>query len=424
MTARHFLSGTLVLLLVLAFAMMLLSPGVALADINEFQDPTWTQLPAVSAYNTTPSCALSTANYYQCAPSSLPPEDPSNPERYLNSAYWPAEKRPDIEMYAVQKYGYDYQNCAAKLPHYCFLLDAEAVGFPVTHTPQVGDLWLAPGECLAWGGSKAALPAGCTDNADDWYLGYVEQVFPDGSFIQSWGGTGPADSGLGESWFSGEMDPYSSFIHLMPAGSPLRPPPPLLSNNVNIDAQPDGAAVQISVTSDAPDSMLVLTGPRQLTPALDSDGNATVRLSPGDWTACASSGGGTTGYQPGRDCTSFTIYASPDLRLSGLSGSATNRYVILASSLGLVGRQAKVVIRYFSKVCARHHYPRHGWLRSCSYSRLAHRTMMTILLHGTQHLPIREAWVRADRRFDINVSTQRMVVGSVPYAAGHTTRVY
>ena len=120
--------------------------------------PVWTQLPAPSVYNTTPSCALNATDYYQCAPSSLPPKDASNPERYLNSAYWPAEKRPDIEIYAVQKYGYDYQNCTAKLPHYCFLLDAQAVGYPVTHMPQAGRSVARSRRVSGLGGSGSSLP--------------------------------------------------------------------------------------------------------------------------------------------------------------------------------------------------------------------------------------------------------------------------
>jgi hypothetical protein len=199
-------------------------PTAAAAQSGEFDNPSWAALPAPAAANTTPSCPLTADDDYQCQvpDSSLPPQDSANPERYLDSAYWPAEKRPDIEIYAIQKYGYGYENCAAELPHYCFLLDAQAVGYPISHTPAVGDLWVAPGECLAWGGSGATLPSGCTDSAADWYIGYVEQVFPDGSFIQSWGGSATtADSGLSETWFSGAMDAFTDFIGLMPAGTPL-----------------------------------------------------------------------------------------------------------------------------------------------------------------------------------------------------------
>jgi hypothetical protein len=197
---------------------------------GEFLNPSPNGPPTVSAFNTTPACQLTAADNYYCqvSTSSQPPQDSSNPERYLNSAYWPAEKRPDIETYAINSYGYGYQNCRDKLPHYCFLLDAEAEGYPVTHTPQVGDLWLAPGECSAYG-PGAAVASNCSDDANDWYLGYVEQVFPDGSFIQSGGGAVAAtDSGISEAWFSGAMDPYTEFIGFFPAGqSPNLPTEPM-----------------------------------------------------------------------------------------------------------------------------------------------------------------------------------------------------
>jgi hypothetical protein len=239
MTVR--LAGALFAVL-LVIAWLGAGRGIA-APGGEFSNPSPNAPPPASAYNTTPSCPPTAGNNYYCsAPtSSWPPEDASSPERYLNSAYWPAEKRPDVETYAIQQYGYDYQNCSAKMTHYCFLVDAQAVGYPVTHTPQVGDLWLAPGECLAWG-SGAALPAGCTDNGSDWYLGYVEQVFPDGSFIQSWGGSDtPADSGIGETWFSGAMDPYTDFIGFFPAGQSPHLPPVQVSVYINTNSSDTGS---------------------------------------------------------------------------------------------------------------------------------------------------------------------------------------
>jgi len=114
------------------------------------------------------------------------------------------------------QYGYQYHNCSALLPHYCFLLDAEAVGYPVSHTPQAGDLWLAPCDNLVWMNQQGA---GACEGSEGWYLGYVEAVLPDGSFIQSWGGSyTPADSGLGLSWMSGAMDINTEFIGFMAPG--------------------------------------------------------------------------------------------------------------------------------------------------------------------------------------------------------------
>jgi hypothetical protein len=85
----------------------------------------------------------------------------------------------------------------------------------------------------------------------------------------------------------------------------------VLSNDVTIDAEPQGDTVELSVSSDAPNPVVVITGRRTGTVAPDADGNATVRLPAGRWTACAVSGGAGTGYQAGRDCTSFNIHGSP-----------------------------------------------------------------------------------------------------------------
>ena len=193
------------------------STGPATAG-GEFHEPSPNQVPAPSAYNTTPPCPPTSENNYDCelSASALPPPDVDNPELFLNSAYWPSEERPDIAVYAVGQYGYEYKGCSALLPHYCFLVDAEAVGYPVSHTPQVGDLWLAPCDDLVW--MNEMSPAACSGK-EGWYLGYVQEVFPEGSFIQSWGGsTTPADSGLAVSWMSGAMDMNTDFIGFFPPG--------------------------------------------------------------------------------------------------------------------------------------------------------------------------------------------------------------
>jgi hypothetical protein len=195
-----------------------ITTGALIPAVNEFQSPSWARLPSPSVYNRSPHCSL-TVEVPQCtvAVASQPPRDANNPERYLNSAYWPAEERPDIEMYAVQRYGYSYRHCSSWLPHYCFLVDAKAVGYPVSHHPRVGDLWLAPCTALKWVNGGTALGCG---KSPQWFLGYVQEVFSNGSFIQSWGGSDtPADTGLGLSWFAGSMDDQTEFIHLMPAGS-------------------------------------------------------------------------------------------------------------------------------------------------------------------------------------------------------------
>ncbi len=87
--------------------------------------------------------------FYTVPQDEWPPSDPNNPERYLNSAYWPAEERPDLEQYAIQDGGdgYGCPQAAAYLPHYCLLLGAQSAGYPITHTPQVGDIVEYPEGC-------------------------------------------------------------------------------------------------------------------------------------------------------------------------------------------------------------------------------------------------------------------------------------
>lgn len=213
---------------IVALLIACLSPAGAMAFGGEFADPSPNAPPAASVYNTAPAnCATETNPYCEIdAPSSsLPPADASSPETYLNSAYWPAEERPDIELYAIQQYGYNYQDCSnpSTWNHYCFLVDAEAVGYPVTHSPEVGDLFLARCEdfILANANFATNCPLG-----NIYYIGYVEQVLSDGSFIVTEGGsTGPDDSGLAFEWLSGSMDANSDFIGFFPPGqSPHLPP--------------------------------------------------------------------------------------------------------------------------------------------------------------------------------------------------------
>jgi hypothetical protein len=186
---------------------------------DEFQDPSWTALPSTTAFNRTPSCQPTLANSWYCEVprKRWPPQDPFSPDAYLNSGYWPAEKRADLELYAGYRFPANYKNCEAHLSHYCYLIEAKAEGYPITHTPHVGDLFFVQGRCIGYG-PGATVKANCTRDKD-WYMGYVEKVHPDGSFIGSEGGSDtPADSGLAVMYFSGAMDRYTEFVHLFPAG--------------------------------------------------------------------------------------------------------------------------------------------------------------------------------------------------------------
>ena len=221
--------------------------------VGEFQNPSWTTLPAASVYNTTPTCPVAVGNPYCSVPLlAAPPPDPGNSEwllrarnadgtwdqnatGYVNSAYWPSEKRPDIQNYALPAAAKD---CASRMWHYCYLSGAEAVGYPLGHTPVVGDLAVYPGECDApvWNADLTEDSPGqdCDPSTNmDWYAEYVEQVNPDGTWVGSDAGLCiPAcqygaddldtayDSGIVIALHAPSMDPDVEFIGLMPAGSP------------------------------------------------------------------------------------------------------------------------------------------------------------------------------------------------------------
>ncbi|MGH2864576.1 MAG: CHAP domain-containing protein [Solirubrobacteraceae bacterium] len=178
---------------------------------GEFASPSTAQLPTPDVYNSAAVCqpALSQPS---CVWSSLPPKDPNNVETYLNCAYYAAERRPDIETYAVQVYGYpDAQDGA-----WDWEPDAVKAGYPVSHTPAVGDIFVSPpGAEYVWvNGSTAVNPDG--------HVGYVEQVLPDGSFITSEGGAGPDDSGGVNNWYAASFAQTVYFIGFKP--NHTRPP--------------------------------------------------------------------------------------------------------------------------------------------------------------------------------------------------------
>lgn len=152
-------------------ALALLATVVASSTAGAFpRSPTPYALPAPDRYNTTPKCPVSSQTPV-CTWSAEPPYDRGNPEGrppyytpsdyFTNCAYWAAEKRPDIELSAIQKYGYRAGEGAAS-----WYPDAVKAGYPVDHAPQVGDIavWVPP-----YGH----------------HVAYVEQVLDDGSIVVS-----------------------------------------------------------------------------------------------------------------------------------------------------------------------------------------------------------------------------------------------
>jgi hypothetical protein len=187
----------------------------------------------------------------------------------------------------------------------------------------------------------------------------------------------------------------------------------LLNNTVKVGAGVEGSQVKLTVTSDAPSPALTVTGPLQLAPALDANGVATVTLPPGQWSACASSGGPGTGYQPGQACTTFTLEGSPSLALARLLvRHESRRYVVLTANPAATGTRAKIVMRYFRQHCSA--------VLGC-YVKVT-KIASTIALRARQQIPVRR--LARGQGLEVIVTTPAFVVASVPYAAGHVRRQY
>jgi hypothetical protein len=187
----------------------------------------------------------------------------------------------------------------------------------------------------------------------------------------------------------------------------------LLNNTVRVNANVEGSRVKIAVTSDAPHPALTVTGPLQLAPSLNADGVTTVTMPPGQWSACASSGGPGTGYQPGQACTTFTLEGSPSLALARLLvRHASRRYVVLTANPAATGARAKIVMRYFRQRCS----PVSG-----CYVKVT-KIARTIALRARQRIPVRR--LARGQGLEVIVTTPAFVVASVPYAAGHVQRQY
>ena len=188
----------------------------------------------------------------------------------------------------------------------------------------------------------------------------------------------------------------------------------LLSNTVEVRAEVEGSRVKITVTSAAPHPTLTVTGPQQLAPSLDAEGVATVTPPPGQWSACASSGGLGTGYQPGQACTTFILKVSPSLALArNLASHGRRRYVLLTASPAAATTPAKIVMRYFSQHCSP--------ISGC-HVKVTNKIARTITLRARQQIPVRR--LTKGQRLEVIVTTPAFTIASVPYTAGQVERQY
>jgi surface antigen len=143
-----------------------------------------------SAYNTTPPGEL-----WQVPKDPCNTEGRSGNEYYENCAYWAAEKRPDIWVEAVWKYGYSQPPGGA----WNIELDARRAGFPIDHVPAAGDVAAWPSD----GAMGAVVPfPGAQENAwETWtaspggHVAYVEAAEPGGIIVISQMGVAGAQAG-------------------------------------------------------------------------------------------------------------------------------------------------------------------------------------------------------------------------------------
>lgn len=152
-----------------------------------------------SRYNRTPKGA---------GPWSVP-LDPCNTEGtgasatpYFNCAYWTAEKRPDVWVNAVWKFGYSTKKPGA----WRILVDAKKAGYPTDHKPQAGDI-------AAWGRNAPMgnAPGGTHYTASPGgHVAYVEKVLSKSKIVMSSMGTG-ANGGITTKLMFNKK--HTTFIH-------------------------------------------------------------------------------------------------------------------------------------------------------------------------------------------------------------------
>jgi surface antigen len=135
--------------------------------------------------------------------------DPCNTEArpgngyYENCAYWAAEKRPDIWVNAVWKYGYPEAPGGA----WNIELDAAKAGYPIDHNPQIGDVVAWPPNAEMGTGSEG----GAYTASSGGHVAYVENVNADGTITISEMGVSGSTGGYTDTFTYNQEDSY--FIH-------------------------------------------------------------------------------------------------------------------------------------------------------------------------------------------------------------------
>lgn len=146
-----------------------------------------------------------------------------------------------------------------------------------------------------------------------------------------------------------------------------------------------------------------------------------MKLTPGYWRACTTSGGAGSGYQAQTACQTFTIKTPQHVRLSAIAGAAGRHSVTLSAGASAVGRRARIVLRYAAQSCEPAAIDA---VLLCAYDRLVHTASSTITLRATQRLGISERWWTLGPSLQVTVTTSAYATVAAPVAAGLAERSY
>jgi hypothetical protein len=181
-----------------------------------------------------------------------------------------------------------------------------------------------------------------------------------------------------------------------------------LPNEIDVSVRSSGDVNVIHVTTPAPNPTLKLSGPGHLTATLALQGGSIryAGLDPGQWTACADSGGKQVGYLPVSVCKPFTASARVMLALPRERGRTS---VALTVPRIARGRRAQVTVSRYKLSCTIGRTP-----RRCTRKSVGRADRFDLTLKASQmrvRLPRREDGVRVS----VRVVVAAFAIGDAPY---------
>lgn len=190
-----------------------------------------------------------------------------------------------------------------------------------------------------------------------------------------------------------------------------------LANTIDVTVTTTGARNVIRVTTPAPNPMLTLKGPGQLTDIAQlTNGQARYDdLDPGPWEACAKSGGKAVGYFTASVCKPFIAAARLKLALPLDRGKTT---VALTVPRIADGRRAKVTLSRYRRPCRTVNRR-----RRCTRQTVGRAKRFEIKLRSPAtrlRLPVAKSGIRVT----VRVVLPAFTVGDAPYLEAQTRRTW